>query len=435
MYLVPADDLPVAMVGAYRVAFTRNGAFVVSRDGRWIFDGGLHYATTGLSEWGTQIRRSGAKDIWRLDEKDDRLLVTDGTLCDSNGTARFTFTQRTKIIPGGLSFFYEVTPLEKRPLQEFGIALHLPAAEAGGVWASFWPGFLGASLPRRFDPSVLQEATGRASVLYVSNEIRGAVVGRCSLAWKLGDSREPEANAYRLIGRDTALVAPLGEGKTVTFSFDILLGNAAARTISLEDGYCDVDRYGRLVVRSSTDKLIEGGLMLFGPSVRWLCVRSEPGYDGQQASNEWAAAAWGNADVDPNKYAYEVKLSAPEQGAVVVYRARPTQAGNAGDATANIQVGFAVLKSTGGAPPALDAPGNSGADPAAQTPRIYRARLACADDTTVELGSDNPWSLAETKCGGVDCFLLSTNMRKTEGGIHEARIQVSAHQTRSSVEK
>lgn len=75
-FIVPEDDLPEAMVNGHRVAFTRNGAFAVSKDGRWLFDGGLSYATPGRVEWGTQVRRSGTRDRWQLEGKDKRVLLT-----------------------------------------------------------------------------------------------------------------------------------------------------------------------------------------------------------------------------------------------------------------------------------------------------------------------------------------------------------------------
>jgi len=434
MFLAPADDLPAAMVGSYRIAFTRNGAFIVSSGGRWLFDGGLQYATADPSEWGTQIRRFGAKDASRLDEKNDRLMVTDGTLLDNNGAPRFRFTQRTKIIPGGLSLSYEIMSLEKRPLREFGIALHVPAAESNDCQASFWPGFLDASLPRRFDPSVRQEADGRACVFQVWSGSRGAVVGHRVLAWKVGDDRESQPNVYALTGRDDALAAQLAEGKTVTFSFDVLLGNAAARTVSLDEGYCDVDRYGRLVVRDFPYKFIEGGLMLPGSPIRWLCAKSDPDYENPQTGNERAVAASGIVDVNAHKCDYEVKLSALERGVLAVYRVRPVQAETAEDNTPDFQVGFAVLRRGGAAPPTLNMPASPGPDPLPGTHEAYAAILDCTGETTVEMRSDNPWTLSEARCDGGDCFVLSTRMRKMEGGAYEAPIRISTHHTRPSVE-
>jgi len=434
-FLVPSDDLPVASVGAYQVAFARNGAFVVSRNGHWLFDGGLAYAIAGSSEWGAQIRRSGAGDTWHLKDQDDRVLLTDGTLFDINGIARFKFAQRTEIIAGGLRLHYEVTPLEKRALQEFGLTLRFPAAEMRDAWASFWPGFVQDALPREFGSSGLQEATGRGSILYVSSESQVAAVGQGTLAWQLGDDQPSRPNAYRLIGRDTALVGPLGEGQTVSFSFEILFGNSVARALPLDQGYCDVDRYGRLAIRASADKLIEGGLMLGGPSVQWLFARSEAITDGRRAETVWTATASGNADVDLEKCTYEVNLSAPEKGVVAVYRVRSARAQDAGGAMGDIQVGFAVLKSTVVSAPTLNGPTSANSGAAAGGRGGCMARLISRDGMTIELGSDSPWSLADTKLDGTDCFLLSTKLHKEEGGVREAQIRISTHQTQLFSEK
>jgi hypothetical protein len=281
---------------------------------------------------------------------------------------------------------------------------------------------------------VLQEATGRASVLHLSNDSQLAVLGQGALAWQLGDDRQSQSNAYRLIGRDSALAASLAEGKTVTFAFDVLLGNSAGRTITLDQGYCDVDRYGRLAVWASTTKLVEGGLMSEGLPARWLFARSEPCYDAQRSRDEWTTTASGLANVDQDTCDYELSLSAPEKGVVAVYRVRPSQTRGVRDVTANIQVGFEVLKSAASASPILDAPENSGSDHASSAPRTYTAKVV-TDDMTVELRSENRWNLAETKCDGADCYLLSTNMHKAEYGGREAQIRISTYPTPSSVEK
>ena len=435
MFVVPPDDLPVAMVGAYRVAFTRNGAFVVSRNGHWLFDGGLSYAMAGSSEWGAQIRRSDARDTWHLKDQGGRVLVADGTLFDITGIARFKFIQRTEIIPGGLRLHYEVTPLEKRTLQEFGLMLRLPVAETRDAWAAFWPGFVQAELPTEFGSSVLQEAASRGSVLYVSSESQVAAVGQATLAWRLGDDQPTRSNAYRLIGGDMGLLGPLGQGQTVPFSFEILLGNGVARALPLDQGYCDVDRYGRLAVRASADKLIEGGLMLGSPSVQWLCARSEPSSDVKRAEDEWTATASGDADVDLEKCTYEVNLSAPQKGAIAIYRVRPALAKDAGDVMGNILVGFAVPKPTVVSAPTLDGPTAANSDTAPGGHSICTAKLISRDGMTVELGSDSPWSLADTKLDGTDCFLLSTKLHQEEGGVREAQIRISTHQTQLSPEK
>ena len=57
------------------------------------------------------------------------------------------------------------------------------------------------------------------------------------------------------------------------------------------------------------------------------------------------------------------------------------------------------------------------------------------DDITVELCSDSPWNLTETRCDGGDCLLLSTSMRKAQDGSREAQIRISTHQAQSAMER
>lgn len=320
---LPADDLPSTVIGAYRVDFTRNGAFVVSKDGHCLFDGGLVYANPDWSEWGTQIRRSDDADSWEPDavQKATKLLVR-GTLSDFNRNARFTFVEGVEVVPGGLRLSYRVTPSAKRDIGAFGVALHFPVAETVGAKAVFSPGFGSAPMPEVLGQASLYTGPARVATVLVSDEPRVMVAASGTVGWTLLDYRTWGVNAYWLIGADYGAAQALGRGETASFSFNVWLGRAAGREVALGTARCKVNPYAGLSVDALDGRIVEGGLAFDGENLTWLhstAIAEAPG----AAADALATAQRASPVPSGVPIRYDVKLTPEPDGAVVAtYRIR-----------------------------------------------------------------------------------------------------------------
>lgn len=278
-FRVPEGDLPSAIVNGYEVAFTRNGSFVVGKDGRWLFDGGLCFADAGWKTWGTQIRRSEADDDWRLAADD--LLLFEGTLSDENRRPWFKFEQQVAPIANGLRFRYEVTPNRRRTgVREFGLVFHLPAKKFAGGEVGFWPGFSVVPLAAEMgEPHLIGPVDARGAEWACDGARAFSAVGQGEWQWFLFDDRNWELNLFRLFGRIPSLATPLRRGDTVSLEFDLLLGADKEEFLPQPPGRWILDRYGRTAFLLDGRKMIEGGVYLGEAADRWLFADVVPAGD------------------------------------------------------------------------------------------------------------------------------------------------------------
>ena len=415
--VVPVDDLPSAVTGGYRVDFTRNGAFVVSKEGHYLFDGGLAYASPDWKEWGTQIRRSDAADSWQPDptQKTTKLLIR-GTLFDFNRNPRFTFVESAEVIAGGLRFSYSITPLAKRDIGAFGVALHFPVAETAKADAVFSPGLGNAAMPEKLDKATLYTGTARTATVFVADEPRVMVAGLGSLGWRLLDYRTWNVNAYWLIGTDYALKQPLSRGETASFSFDVWLGDTAAHRVALGPGRCEVNPYGGIALAAAGARILEGGLAREGEQLKWLhaTARAEPpGADADaRATGQCDAAGSSNVPVS-----YEAKLTPAADNAVVVaYKMR-----TAGAVDGEYRAKLALVIPISGPPSLASEQSPAGEeDPAgpgdSKVPPGQRILdVTCQGGHVLTVEAQDPLSVSQAQVNGTECYLVNVPIRKAEG--------------------
>jgi hypothetical protein len=299
-FVLSEDDLPEAVAGEYRVAFTRNGAITIAREGKWLFDAGLGYMVSGWSEWGTQIRRSSPTDGWTVEGNGEALLFK-GTLFDTGSKPRFTFSQRVEIIPGGLRVNYTMTANDKRPIEAAGLAAHMPAELYGGGAVEFRPGLSHMGLPKLAGKSVMGAANGRMAVLLGGDAIAG-FLGHTSLRWQLLDDREWNLNTFRIIGWDETFAAKLSLGGPAEFGCDILLGDMARERAVVGEVECVLDAVGWAAVSVAGQARLRGGLARFAEG-------------GLEFLTGTAGTAKGDAGA-----AFDVSCSKDEEEATLTYR-------------------------------------------------------------------------------------------------------------------
>lgn len=226
-FFLPDDDLPEARVGAYRVAFLRNGTFAVARDGRWLLDGGLGFATPGWAEWGTQVRRSAAGDSWESADE-GKTLVTRGTMFDIKRKPRFRLVQRASLIPNGLRFEYVITPLESKPLLGLGLVLHFPIAETKGGIVKFPPADRQSVLPAEQKKPGVASAKSPSMTLDLGEGRQVSVTMERPAAWAVTDDRTWNEEMFRFIGWDAEATAAAARGETARLKFDLMLAGEVA---------------------------------------------------------------------------------------------------------------------------------------------------------------------------------------------------------------
>lgn len=424
-FIVPEDDLPSAIVNGCQVVFTPNGAFAVAKDGRWFCDGGLSYATPGWTEWGTQVRRSHPQDTWHLEGQDARVLVTRGTLFDWRRTERFRFTQRAEIISDGLRFEYDITPLA-RQAQEFGLTLHFPVRQMANACVVFPPGLQATVLPEEFGTGALRQATATVAEVYGAGEARVAVVGPRAMTWQLLDDRAWNECTFRIVGRDPTLAGPLNEGKSVSFSFELLLGDAIAHSIPLGAGRCEIDRYGRLAVWSAAEKLIEGGLVLDGSSPEWLYELAQPSLSRVQETADEALTLSGTVLLGKNWATYDVMAVRDKESVAVTYAVSRLPGSSKPE---DIAVAFVFPGSSAGSRIEAQAstsrpPQSMGEDLQGNSPR-YVATVAYREGLELKLVSTCPWDSRNMTIDDEPLSVLATRTRHRENGIEEAQIRFS----------
>lgn len=275
-------DLPTATVAGNQVAFTRNGAIIVSQQGRVVFDGGLLYATANWDEWGTQVRRSARDDSWELTEAQDE-LITRGTLHDIDWNAKFTFVQRTTLTDKGLRLRYEVTPLKTQPIAIFGVVFHLPVSRTAGGEVQVISSDRTAPLPMAHTKGVLLDADGEAAEVHKEERKLLAVRSERTLQWLVYDDRAWGLNTFRVAAADSSVIGDLSDGKKVRFTVDVELPEplqsekrplSASRDVPPES-FSEED--APLVVPLSDDDETRGDwLGTYGRYAYYLCAMRSP---------------------------------------------------------------------------------------------------------------------------------------------------------------
>jgi hypothetical protein len=411
--VVPPDDLPYALVDDYRVDFTRNGAFVVSRDGRYLLDGGLVYSRPRWSEWGTQIRKATRDDTWELSGEDKAVLVTKGTLHDIGGNRRFSFVQRTRTLPGGLRVSYEITPLARHVLSTCGVTLHFPVARTAGAETVFWPGFGAAAMPEEIDRWDLHAESSRGVAVFVDGAPRVSVVGRGELDWQLTDYRNWGVNVYWLIGSDGQLTRALNRGQKGSLSFDIRLGPAVCRRVAAGTAECEVDAYGRTAVYLDGRKVAEGGLGWDRRPVEWLHDGAFPA-----ESPAWHCEA---PDGAGGTVRYGVELAAGRNSAAdLLYTAT-----GAGATTSSDGLQFALAVPTAevvSRPVAQEAADEAEGD----GEPLYAVAVLLEQGGRLMLQAPSPWTVRDAFAAGARSYVLSIPARRDAGGGVAARVRIRA---------
>ena len=420
----PEDDLPSATVGGYRIDFARNGACVVSRDGRNLFDMGLVYAMPGWKEWGTQRRRSGREDGWELDPADPASLLSHGTLFGFDGTERFRFTQKTSVMSGGVRLAYSITPLAERKLGEFGLVLHFPVLQTKGADAEFWPGFGELILPESRKSARLYRGNARAAHVFLADSFGVQAVAGKPLLWTLLDDRAWQLNTYRFIGSDRQLTTALSKGEKADFTFDLLLGDRACKDLPLGKGRLTIDPYGRIAIHASGKKLAEGGLKLKARRPgRWLYETAQPAAampDGMIS---------GTAGGPGTDWGYDVQGTVENGLALLALRAHKAGGEARQDDT---QFALAVPSSEVEAPPTTAAPGAETAPDApgsSRKPGQHRITVAFKDGLVLELEAEVPWEVRKTDVFRQECFLLSVPIGEVGEGEDKAAVRIGVRLT------
>jgi hypothetical protein len=404
----PAGDLPEARVHGYRIAFTRNGAFVVGRDGAWLFDCGLGFATPDWKDWGTQLRRSSPEDSWR--RQDNGVLVFRGSLYDTNRNRWFAVTEEVSITPAGLGFACEVRPAMKQKLLGFGLVLHCPVRRGVEGQARFWPGVTDIVLPKEKGVPFLGAAQGRGAEIALGSAGHFGLAGDRGIAWSVSDDRAWELNTFRLIGWDTSTTAGLDKGEAARFSFHLVLAPYPSLAMDEQGNVrCSVGAFGRMTVTDGRRRLLEGGLALAGKQPDWLCSYSEP---GDMSETEVRTVA----QRGKQKLVCRVALARAEAGTAANFA---VQGGSKDDANYRPEFAAVVPVSllAGPAVPAVTATGE---------PRPGGVVLTYKDGLLLHLGGPGTWAIEEQEVAGVKCCLLRTALKDGGDGVASALIDIRA---------
>lgn len=436
-FMLPEDDLPSAVVAGHTVAFTRNGAFAVAKDGRWLFDGGLTYAMPGWQEWGTQIRRSDHKDTWRFDDSAAQgQLSIHGTLFDDKRVERFKFVQDVMLIPGGLRFSYEVTPLEARRVREFGLTFHFPMAETTDAEIEFWPGFRRTALPQRYGRAQFFNASARAVALYVSGGPRVVAVASGEMKWNWLDERAWQLDRFRFVGWDEGLTVCLSRGETIVFSFEVLLGAPAWQTFPLGPSVGEMDRYGRIAVRAAGRKVVEGGLGLGGGPPVWMFWHSRPAVAPQAEAEDGVLPTSGMCLIGGREMAYEVQVTRQLGHATVTYRVRRADDESLPPGirlifAAPVPEVMSVSAHTEAASGKQDTVAGTDEEGGFQhvVVLVHRSKII------LELRADAPWAVDKCKIDGTQCHVFSVPTSSPDAGTQEATVQIEVSVPQEAVEE
>lgn len=255
-FILTDGDLPEASISQYRVAFTRNGAVNLAKDGKWLMDAGLGYMLSEWSEWGTQIRRSSATDGWTVEGNGESLLFK-GTLYDINRNPHFTFTERVTLIPGGLRFEYSVTSNDKRAIENAGIIVNMPTEVHGGSVIDFRPGLAHIELPKLLGKAVMSGSNAAMAIVSRDGPV-AAFLCPSTMRWLLMDDRTWNLNTFRFIAWSQDFADKLSAGESAEFQYDLLLDELVRERAEASNVTCTIDPVGWAEVFSGQLKLRGG---------------------------------------------------------------------------------------------------------------------------------------------------------------------------------
>ena len=416
-FVLSEDDLPEAVVGEYRVAFSRNGAITIAREGKWLFDAGVGYMVSGWSEWGTQIRRSSPTDGWSVEGNGDA-LVFKGTMFDTKNTPRFTFSQRVGLINAGLRVHCTLTPNDKRPIEAAGLVAHCPVELHGGGAIEFLPGLSRVELPKLEGTSLIGTSKGRMAAISSDGPV-ASMLGRSSLQWQLFDDRAWNLNTFRVLGWDESLAKKLSLGESAEFEYEILLGDNARERVDVGDMKCALGPVGWTTVFVAGQARLRGGPARFTEhGLEFLT-----GAIGTSAGETAADAA-----------VFDVACSKDDTEAILTYRWTgkevPAESGECrvllaarlptGATVTDGESGNAV---TPGASPTTA--GNSLVLSWKEGAKVARAQDGSYTATwernpTIRLSSDRPWKVAKEK----DWLFLSVGIEEADGKTKSVPIRL-----------
>lgn len=423
-FVLTADDLPTARVSGYQVVFTRNGAFVLGKEGRWLLDGGIGFATPGWEQWGTQIRRSGHEDHWSHTEGQPDKLTFSGTLFDKVRNARFYFDQEVTRIAGGLRFEYRVRPLQPMRIAEFGIFCHFPVREHRKGNLDFWPGFDRAAFSKAMDNPVVFSGAARAAVVHNEADALAAIVGSGRENWFVFDDRKWELNVFRSYRRCPDAASRLSKGEAAEIRFDLLLGSGIASALPMGNGDFEVrlDRYGHAAVWRHSAKMCEIGIVSGSgaeSSVSWLHENSEP------AGTPSASGGEGQPSISYRTHGekpLDVTITKRSLGDRVemLFQAVPMDPENSPESLA---VTVAVPRIVVERPPRAVSGGENGD---ADLPNS--ATIPLKEGRFIVLRSEAPWQVSAAPRAWGRSHMLTAEMGKSEDGGFALRVWAEARQ-------
>lgn len=260
-FTAPPDDLPRISLGGAEVSFTPWGAFVVSKKGVNLMDGGLSFATHGWKRWGQQIRDSDRIEP-RVLSADKRALTFHSMLMDfKHKSVALEFRQTVRVVGQALDFTYEITSLEPAKLDELGFVFHAPRRRFEKKLLEAFPGFNMLFLPDK-PPARFQLLAGTCRTMAFARDEQEEVVialsdpVRCTFA----DERAWNVDTYAAHFDFAPRMKP---GAGVGFKFGFRLGFEVfppALRVPLGEGELAVFEDGTFLVERGVDILLQGGL-------------------------------------------------------------------------------------------------------------------------------------------------------------------------------
>ncbi|MBM4044416.1 MAG: hypothetical protein FJ279_04820 [Planctomycetes bacterium] len=265
-FTVPPDDLPRIAIGGADVSFTPWGAFVVSKKGVNLMDGGLSFATHGWKRWGQQIRDSDRLEPRAL-SPDKRTLTFHSMLMDfKHNSVALEFRQTVRVVGQALDFGYEITSIEPTKLDQLGLVFHVPRRRFEKKLLETFPGFNMLFLPDKV-PANPQLLAGVCRTMAFGRDEQEEIV------LTLSDPVRCTAQDERAWNVDTYAAhfdfAPrMKPGAGAGFKFGFRLGFEvfpSALRVPLGEGELAVFEDGTFLVERGVDILLQGGLQAGEP--------------------------------------------------------------------------------------------------------------------------------------------------------------------------
>lgn len=404
-FLLPEGDLPEARVCGYRVAFTRNGACVLARDGKWLLDAGLGFATKGWKIWGTQVRRAGYGDGWNLTE--ESALRFEGTLFDFERVPRFHFAQEVSVTPVGLHFKCDIRKLQVDELEGIGLVVQTPVKHAVSGAMRFRPGFSTVNLPAKHTRARIGTSSATGCSVEFPAGWYPQFAGMRNLRWVVLDDRQWDLSVFRSVGWDPVATRQLNTQGEASFSYDLVLAAPLVATLVDGDVECIVDAHTRVLMTDNRRTFLEGGVARWVDGADWSFGTSRP----VDSPDEGFASV---VDVDESEVRCQASLIDEETGAKLVYRLGPQVREGGGPETVlalAVPVG-AIIESES----LLGRDSNT---------RVRELRLQLKSGSSVRLVAEGGWKMTKGKYAGSDCYVFGTAFLPREDGDMEATVTVS----------